>query len=78
MEREWLPKIRGVPGCLAIELLEAYQDRAGYCVSEVWESQEIHLKRTNEFWGGEGKALMEKMGNYAVLEIMWNCTVLDV
>lgn len=78
MEKEWLPAIRGVPGCLAVELLETYQDRAGHCVSELWESQEIHLKRTDEFWGGEGKALMKKMLSYAALENMWNCTVLDV
>lgn len=78
MEKEWLPAIRCVPGCLAVELLETYQDRAGYCVSELWESQEIHLKRTDEFWGGEGGALMKKMSNYAFLETIWNCTVLDV
>lgn len=78
MEKEWLPAIRGVPGCLAVEFLESYQDRAGYCVSELWESQEIHLKRTDEFWGGDGKALMKKMLSYATLETIWNCTVLGV
>lgn len=77
IEKEWLPKIRGIPGCLEIELLETYQDRAGYCVAELWESPEIHLRNTEEFWGGEGKALMKKMANYAALETMWNCTVLD-
>lgn len=77
LETQWLPVLRSLPGCLEVELLDTYQDRAGYCISELWESQEIHLKRTNEFWGGEGKALMKKMGNYAALENMWNCTVLD-
>ena len=78
LETQWLPVLRNLHGCLEVELLDTYQDRAGYCISELWESQEIHLKRTNEFWGGEGKELMKKMLNYAALENMWNCTVLDV
>lgn len=78
IEKEWLPTIRDVPGCLAIELLETYQDRAGYCILELWENQEVHLRNTDEFWGGKGEVLMRKMANYGVLETMWNCTVLDV
>jgi len=77
LEKEWFPVLRRAQGCLAVELLETYQDRAGYCILELWESREIHLRSTDKLWRGEGKALMKKMGNYAALENMWNCTVLD-
>lgn len=78
LEKEWLPALRNTPGCLEIELLDSYQDRAGYCVSELWESKDVHLKNTDKLWRGEGKALMKKITNYANPEVMWNCTVLDV
>lgn len=78
LEKEWLPALRNTPGCLEIELLDSYQDRAGYCVSELWESKDVHLKNTDKLWRGEGKSLMKKITNYANPEVMWNCTVLDV
>lgn len=78
LEKEWLPALRRAPGCLEVEVLESYQDRAGYCISELWESREIHLKSTAKLWQEEGKELMQKIGKYAIFETLWNCTILDV
>ena len=77
LETQWLPVLRNAPGCLAVELLDTYQDRAGYCVSELWESREIHLKSTEKLWRETHTGLMKKIGEYATLEFVWHCTILD-
>lgn len=78
LQTEWLPALRKAPGCLAVELLDTYQDRAGYCVSELWENKKIHLQSTAELWRETHAELMRKVGNYATIEFLWNCTVLEV
>lgn len=75
---EWLPVLRSAPGCLAVELLDTYQDRAGYCVSELWENKEMHLQSTAKLWRETHTELMKKAGTYATIEFLWNCTILDV
>ena len=78
LETQWLPVLRNAPGCLEVELLDTYQDRAGYCVSELWENREIHLKSTAKLWRETHTDLQHKVRDYASIEIVWNCTVLDV
>lgn len=78
LETQWLPVLRNAPGCLEVELLDTYQDRAGYCVSELWENREIHLKSTAKLWRETHTDLQQKVRDYASIEIVWNCTVLDV
>ena len=78
LETQWLPVLRSAPGCLEVELLDTYQDRAGYCVSELWENKEIHLESTAELWRETHTHLMKKVAEYATMEFVWNCTVLDV
>ncbi len=78
LDTQWLPVLRNSPGCLAVELLDTYQDRAGYCVSELWESRESHLQSTAKLWQQTHTELMQKARNYATMEFLWNCTVLDV
>ena len=78
LETQWFPVLRNAPGCLAVELLDTYHDRAGYCVSELWESQEIHLQSTAKLWRETHTELMQTVRDYATMEFVWNCTVLDV
>ena len=78
IQTQWLPVLRNAPGCLEVELLDTYQDRAGYCISELWENSEVHLQSTAKLWRETHTALMQKVGEYASIEFLWNCTVLDV
>ena len=78
IQTQWLPVLRNAPGCLEVELLDTYQDRAGYCISELWENRETHLQGTAKLWRETHTALMQKVGEYASIEFLWNCTVLDV
>ena len=78
LETEWIPALRSAPGCLEVELLDSYQDRAGYCVSELWESREKHLKSTAKLWRETHTYLQQKVRDYATIEFLCNCTVLDV
>ena len=78
LETQWFPVLRNAPGCLEVELLDTYQDRAGYCVSELWENRETHLKSTAKLWRETHTDLQQKVRDYASIEIVWNCTVLDV
>ena len=78
LETQWLPALRNAPGCLEVELLDTYQDRAGYCVSELWENTEMHLRSTAKLWRETHTGLMKKVGEYATIEFLWNCTILDV
>ena len=70
LETQWLPVLRNAPECLEVELLDTYQDRAGYCVSELWENTEIHLKSTAKLWGETHTGLMKKVGEYATIEFI--------
>ena len=78
LETQWLPALRSAHGCLAVELLDSYQDRAGYSVSELWESREMHLQSTQKLWRETHTHLQQKVRNYATIEFLTNCTVLDV
>jgi len=77
LEKEWLPVVRSAPGCLEAELLDTYYDRAGYCISELWESKEIHMESSSSLWTETRKDLYSKRDNYAVVEQRWHCTILD-
>ena len=77
LETQWLPALRSAPGCLAVELLDTYQDRAGYCVSELWESKEIHLQSTGKLWRETHTHLQRKVRDYATIELLWHCIILD-
>ena len=77
LETEWLPALRSAPGCLDVELLDTYHDRAGYCVSELWESRESHLQSTAKLWRKTHTHLQQKVRDYATIESIWNCTILD-
>ena len=78
LETQWLPALRSAPGCLAVELLDTYQDRAGYCVSELWESKEIHLQSMGKLWRETHTHLQRKVRDYATIELLWHCIILDV
>ncbi len=78
LQTQWLPVLRNAPGCLAVELLDTYQDRAGYCVSELWENREIHLKSTAKLWRETHPHLQREVRDYATIEFLWHCTILDV
>ena len=77
LEVEWLPVLRSAPGCLEVELLDSYRDRAGYSVSELWESREMHLQSTQKLWRETHVHLQQKVRDYAAIEFLTNCTVLD-
>ena len=78
LETQWLPVLRNASGCLEVELLDTYQDRAGYCVSELWENREIHLKSTAKLWRETCPDLQQKVRDYATIEFLWHCMILDV
>ncbi len=78
LETEWIPALRSAPGCLAVELLDTYQDRAGYCVSELWESRKSHLQSTQKLWRETHAHLQQKVRDYATIEFLWHCIILDV
>ena len=77
LETEWIPALRNASGCLDVELLDTYQDRAGYCVSEIWESKKSHVEGTEKLWLETHSYLQLKVRNYATIEYVWNCTILD-
>lgn len=77
LETQWIPAIRNSPGCLGVELLDTYQDRAGYCVSELWDSRESHIKSTEKLWRKTHVHLQKKVRDYATIEFIWDCTILN-
>ena len=42
LEKEWVPALKRCPSCLEVEILADYGDRAGFFVTELWESAEVH------------------------------------
>ena len=77
LETDWIPVLRNTPGCLGVELLDTYQDRAGYCISEIWENSKIHLESTEKLWRETHPHLQEKVRDYGTIEFVWNCTILN-
>jgi len=77
LEEEWIPALTSAPGCLEVELLDDYQDRAGYCISEVWENQEKHLQNSTYLWSELKKDVWKEMGNYGIIEYSHNCIILS-
>lgn len=74
---EWIPALINTPGCLEVEILDAYWDRAGFCVSELWESRTAHEQGARELWGSKRKDLFEKVFQYARMEMLWECTIVE-
>ncbi|RKY05384.1 MAG: hypothetical protein DRN61_01215 [Thaumarchaeota archaeon] len=75
LEKEWIPALKSTPGCIEVELLDEYRDRAGYCISEVWESQETHIQNSTNLWGKEKPEIWKKLGEYGVIDCIWNCKI---
>lgn len=74
---EWIPALINTPGCLEVELLDTYWDRAGFCILELWESRAAHKQGAKELWGNKGKDLFKKVFQYARMEILLECTIVE-
>ena len=71
LEKEWVPALKGCPGCLEVEILADYGDRAGFFVTELWESPEAHSEQSSALWGSERVDIWEACGELALIEANW-------
>lgn len=71
LEKEWVPALKSCPGCLEVEILADYGDRAGYFVTELWESPEVHSQQSSALWGTDRVDIWEACGELALLEANW-------
>ena len=71
LEKEWAPALKSCPGCLEVEILADYGDRAGFFVTELWESPEAHSKQSTALWGTERVDIWEAYGELALIEANW-------
>ena len=71
LEKEWVPALTSCPGCLEVEILADYGDRAGYFVTELWESPDAHLEQSSALWGTERVDIWEACGELALIEANW-------
>ena len=46
LEKEWVPALKSCSGCLEVEILADYGNRAGFFVTELWESPEVHSEQS--------------------------------
>jgi len=74
--KEWLPALKGTPGCVEVELLDTYWSRAGFIVTELWESREAHENGVKRLWRGERMDLFDKAQRLAHFDFIWECTVI--
>ncbi len=68
LEKEWTPALKSCPGCLEVEILADYADRAGFFVMELWESPEVHLKQSSALWSSERVDIWEACSELALIE----------
>ena len=71
LEKEWVPALKNCPGCLEVEILADYGDRAGFFVTELWESPEAHSEQSSALWGTERVDIWEACGELALIEVNW-------
>ena len=55
LEKEWVPALKSCPGCLEVEILADYGIWAGFFVTELWESSEMHSEQSSPCRGGGRK-----------------------
>ena len=46
LEEEWVPALNSCAGCLEVEILADYGNRADVFVTELWESPEAHSEQS--------------------------------
>ena len=46
LEKEWVLALNSCPGCLEVEILADYGNRADVFVTELWESPEAHSEQS--------------------------------
>lgn len=71
LEKEWVPALKSCPGCLEAEILADYGNRAGFFVTELWESPEAHSEQSSALWGTERVDVWEACGELALIEANW-------
>ena len=71
LEKEWVPALKSCPGCLEVEILADYGDRAGFFVTELWESPESHVEQSSALWGTERVDIWEACSELALIEVNW-------
>ena len=42
LEKEWVPALKSCQGCLEVEILADFGDRAGFFATELWDFPEAH------------------------------------
>ena len=79
-EEEKLDKVFRKDGCpisrvdrvvLKWKILADYGIRAGFFVTELWESSEIHSEQSSALWGTERVDIWEACGKLALIEANW-------
>ncbi len=68
LEKEWVPALKSCQGCLEVEILADYGDRAGFFVTELWESPEVHSEQSSALWETERVDIWEACGELALGE----------
>lgn len=71
LEKEWVPALKSCQGCLEVEILSDYGDRAGFFVTELWESPEAHSEQSSILWGTERVDVWEAGRELALIEANW-------
>lgn len=74
LKKEWLPALLATEGCLQVELLDDYKNRPGYCIWEYWESEDAHR---GQVWSESRKTIWQKMFQFAIIENIWECRVVE-
>ena len=63
LEKEWVPALKSCPGCLEVEILADYGDRAGFFVTELWDiSRVTFVEQSSALWGTERVDIWEACG----------------
>ena len=71
LEKEWVPALKSCPGCLEVEILSDYRDRAGIFVTELWKSPDVHSEQSSALWGRERVDIWDACGELALIEANW-------
>ena len=76
LENQWLPLLKSIPECQEIQLLQDFQDRAGYYMTEVWESSQAHDEWNNQLFQGHFQPLWKEFSQLAMIEFAWSGVVI--
>ena len=71
LEKEWVPALKSCPGCLEVEILADFGDRAGFFMTELWESSNAHLEQSSALWRTERVDIWEACSELALIEANW-------